>query len=311
MKLIELCEEYFLLNTDIRSEDSRRLMRLSVRHFSAYLTRDADAADLTERNFAGYVHHRRALGKAETTIEREAAKLMTLWRHASLEGHVRQPRIKVRKAQVKAPVGFTRRELRRLFRAASCYPPAIGRRVKARIPGHIYTTALLYALWYGGDRFKATYLLQRRDIVELTGAGWWLPWRGWIVFRERKRNGRTLWRRVGFWGKVAIRRLLSSHDHDGLFDSIDRTTAYAHWRTLLRQSEITADRDHGPHCMRRTGVSTIKAAGGDAQSFADHASEDTTRRHYYVPHIVDAKPAIRYLFEPFGFWRRLLASLGL
>lgn len=103
-----LVSEYLADNLNVKSPHTQRLLETSVKHFASYLGKEPEVSDLTDRNLAGYIRYRQSLKKAAATIEREAAKLMCLWRFASSCGFVTPPRIRIEKAQPAQPVAFLR-----------------------------------------------------------------------------------------------------------------------------------------------------------------------------------------------------------
>lgn len=303
--LSELCTSYLEINTAVKSQETARLMRLSVRHFSTFLARDAMIVDLTDRNLALYVQYRRHLGMKDSTIEREQAKLWTLAKWACLHGHIKPLYSRPFKAVVDTPIGFTPDELRRLFRSAFRYRADVG-----GVPGEVYMPALVYTFWDTLDRSGCIWSVTRADL-DVAGKWWW-PRRGWITLRVRKGGGRTLRRRLRWRTTRYLRRLLRAHDHDLIFSlGRHRTTLYHHWGRLLRSSGIPDDRHHGPHCLRRTGGSRFQAAGGRAQEVLDHADEKTTRVHYLVPWIVGEAQPLDRLRDPLGLFSRILGWVGL
>jgi integrase len=297
-----LCANYCAENPLVKSKETERLLRGAVTQFGLYLQRPAQVSDFKANTFTAFLRHRRKIGRAESTIEREAAKLMTLWRWAALNGMTQPPRIRVQKAQVDTPVSFLRCELRRLFREAKRYNRRIG-----GVSGDVVLTAMLSTIWDTASRIGELRALDRLD-MDVSGP-WWRR-RGWLTLRHRKRNGRTLVRPVRWSTMRRLRRLLAATDAQKPFAIVDRTTLYGHLDRVLMAAGLPTDRKHKFHCVRRSHASYLHRAGGDSQSSLDHADPQTTRLRYYDPRVTERKTAIDYLFSPLGWWDCVLAWMG-
>lgn len=297
VELEELCDEYVQTNPEIQSKETVRLLRLSVRHFGQFLDDKPLAAHLVDRNLVAYMQHRRALGRAETTIERETAKLFTLARYAARNGHAPDPRFRPKKARVDIPVAFMRHEVRALFRVANRY-----KRTIAGVPGDIFMVALLLVCWDTAERIGAVIKIERGDI-DLRGR--------WVTSRERKRNGKPLIRRVRRRTAKALASLMDAHDGPRPFGLLKRESLYYHLNRLLVDAGLPVDRKHKFHCLRRSHASWLHRAGGDSRDSLDHESDQTTRTYYHDPRVTRRWSPIDYLFDPMSPWGRLLARFGL
>ena len=297
MLLSELKEEYFTTNLFVRSPETRRLLTLSVAHFGRYLGRDALVSDLTDTNLSGYIQARRAQGRAETTIEREASKLLCLWRFAAASGTILPPRTRLAKAKLDTPVAFMRPELYRLFRAAKAYHlPICG------VPGNVYMLALLDLIWDTAERVGAIRDIKRSD-VDLPGR--------WVTIRTRKNSGRTLVRKIRRQTANSLQALIDQHDDQRVFGPLHRTSLYLHLNRILKAADLPQDRKHKFHCLRRSHASYLHQAGGDSRASLDHSSEQITRDHYLDPRVCAGKQPISYLFEPRGTLAKILGWCGL
>ncbi|MCI0541143.1 MAG: site-specific integrase [Verrucomicrobiales bacterium] len=296
MLLVELCADFVASNPSIRSPHTQRLLLTSIGHFGRFLKRSAAVRDFTDKRLAGYVQHRRELGKADATIEREAAKLMTLWRYAASRGLCAPPTIRLAKARIDTPVAFLRGEVCRLFRAAKNYDSPI-----RGVPGRLVLTALLCVIWDTAERIGALCEVDRADI-NLDGC--------WITIRSRKNGGRTMVRKLRRSTAKAVGALLANNSHRKPFGYVHRGTLYYHLKRLLVKAGLPADRRHKFHCLRKSHASYLHAAGGDARESLDHCSEEITRARYYDLRITRPRDAIRFLFDPLSPFSRLLAWLG-
>ncbi len=278
MLLGDLVEDYCAVNPFVRSPDTKRLLLLSARHFSDFLGHPARSREFSDRGLAAYMAWRRAAGLAETTIERESSKLLTLWRFAAQSGSVPPPRIRVAKAPVGPPVAFSRSELRRLFRAASRYPvPICGR------PGRLYMLPLLGLAFETGERIGALLQLERGDVVGR-----------WVTIRKRKGAGQTLVRQISRGTARAVAELSGPK----LFAGLDRTSVYYHLGLILVAAGLPTDRRHKFHAIRRSHASYLYRAGGDPTNSLGHSSEAITRVYYLDQRIVGGRQPVSYLFNP-------------
>lgn len=295
--LEELLSEYVATNPAITSDCTVRLLAGTVKLYSGFLGHVATIDDLTDRNLKVYIAHRQRIGKAGATVEREACKLLTLWRFAALHGLTKPPTMRIAKAAAHLPVAFLRAEIKALFKAA--------RRARGEcggVPNKIFFPALLGVCWDSGERVGAIRALTREDI-DLT--------KGWVTFRHRKGQGREMMKRVSWSTKRALRKLLAAHQHPTPFAHVHLTTCYFHLKSILRDAGLPADRRSMLHRLRRTHASYLKLSGGDASASLGHSSEAVTSRYYYDQRIVASKPATKYLFNPLGLWARLLSVFGL
>lgn len=296
MLLAELCADYLAGNPSIRSPHTERLLRTSVAHFGRFLERCPFANDLTDKRLTAYIRHRQRLGMAAATVEREAAKLLTLARYGAARGLLELPLLRIEKAPPAVPIAFLRGEVRQLFRAASGYRATIG-----GVPGNLVLVALLSVIWDTAERIGALCEVHRSEI-DLRGR--------WITITSRKNSGRTLVRRLSRSTVRELRKLLAASTNDKPFGFVHRGSLYHHLAKVLESAGLPADRRHKFHCLRRSHASYLHAAGGDARESLDHADEKTTRDHYFDPRITGMKNAISRLFHPFGWWDRLLSALG-
>lgn len=304
MLLSDLCANYCAENPQVKSAETERLLRGAVNQFSLYLQRAAQVYDFKAATFTAFLRYRRQLGRAESTIEREASKLMTLWRFAASNGLIDPPRIRVDKAHVDTPVAFLRSELRSLFREAERYEPMIG-----GVSGNVFMPALLATIWDTAERIGAVCQIHRVEF-DVMQQSWW-PRRGWVTIRKRKRSGRTLVRPLRASTAKYLRKLLAATDAPHPFGVVDRTTLYSHMNKLLERAGLPTDRKHKFHCVRRSHASYLTRAGGDAQTSLDHSDPKLMRERYHDPRVTQVKHAIDFLFNPRGIRDRLLAFVGL
>lgn len=296
MQLSELLERYLTTNLRIRSPETSRLLVISVKHLATFLGRPPELSDFSDDVIAGYVQHRRALGRAESTIERETAKLFTLWTYAARLGLAPWPTLILPRAKKQLPVAFTQQEVRALFRAAVRYERPI-----AGVPGNIYMPALLAITFDTAERIRAVWDLERGDVN---------PRSRWVTYRCRKGSREDITRQFRRSTAFYIRRLFKESDAKRPFAPVHRTTLYYHLDRLLEAAGLPCDRRHKFHCLRRSHASHLHAAGGDATGSLGHSSDQITRVYYLDPKITGAGNFARRLFDPLSWWGQLLAWFG-
>lgn len=310
--LEELRLTYIELNPAIRSKQTASLLRTSGRHFAKYLGREPLVTDLTDRNLAGYIRHRQGLGRAPSTCEREASKLMSMWRFAASRAWAVPPMIRIEKARPEEPVAFLKGELRRLFRAVKRYDlfmsPATRRgKVDEDFPpvaGNVVLFALLSAIWDTAERIGALCEVKREDFQPCYG---WFGRvsGGWLTITSRKGGGRTMVRKLRRTTALAMIRLLACNPHAKPFGFVHRGTLYYHLESVLRLAGLPTNRKYKFHCLRKSHASYLKLGGGDSTDSLGHSSEDITRVRYHDKRITRRWHAPDYLFNPSSWLDRL------
>ncbi len=293
-----LIVEYLAENPNVKSPHTERLIETSAKHFGTYLAREATVADLTDRNLTAFIRHRQKLGRAPATVEREAAKLMTLWRYAACCGFIQPPRIRIEKAPPGEPIAFLKREVRALFREAGRYDKKI-----TTIDGAIMLVALLSVCFDTAERIGALCEVDRNDIQ--IASNWLFITGAWITIRSRKNGGRPIVRKLRRSTARALSKHLAACPHRRPFGFVHRGTLYYHLEGLLKRAGLPTSRRHKFHCLRRSHASYLHASGGNAQESLDHAEASTTRLHYFDPRITRRNHAINLLFNPFGLRQRI------
>jgi integrase len=298
MRLDDLITEYVRSNPAITSDYTVKLLRGTVKLFSAHLGCDAEIEHLTDTNLKSYLAHRQRIGMAPATVEREGCKILTIWRYAASQGIVKAPTTRMARSAAHLPVAFLRYEVRALFKAA--------RRARGEcggVPNKIFFPALLGLVWDSGERVGAIRALTWGDI-DLR--------KGWVTFRVRKGRGAEMMKRVSWSTRRALRKLYAVHkDCVQPFAHVHLSTKYFHLKSILRDAGLPCDRRSMLHRLRRSHASYLKLAGGDAAASLGHSSEAITVRAYYDPRVVASRQPISLLFNPVGLWSRLIGFFGL
>lgn len=298
MLLSELCADYIQTNPNVSSEGTARLFRLSVQHFDSFLERAALVEDLTDAKITAYMRHRKKLGRMPATITNETKKLLAIWRWAAAPPRLMLPPPGIRLASQKpaTPHAYTRAELRRMFRAAQASDKTIG-----NVPVSIYYPALLAVVFDSGERINAVLQTKRRDF-DLTERS--------VTFRRRKNESQVLTKRLRRSTARALKRLFISHSQENPFGYVHFSTVYYHLGIIQEAAGLPSDRRKF-HAVRKSHASYVHVEGGDSTASLGHSSDSITRAVYHDPRITQRWHPIDYLFDPLGWWERLLGWLGI
>lgn len=292
MLLTELVAEYIAGNPSIGSAGTVGLYKFVVQHFAEYLGRTPLVDDLTGEHFAGYLRHRKKIGRAASTCQNEAKKLLCVWRYAARRGVIPPPGIKLPRIHPAVPHAYLRSELRRMFRSARRSKREIG-----GVPVRIYFIALLSVAFDSGERIAAV-LKTTRDDYDLRGR--------WVTFRYRKQDGRMQTKRLRRSTARAIRRLFEAHNHDSPFGFVHFSTVYYHQSSIQLEAGLPVADRRKFHAIRKSHASYLHVKGGDSTDSLGHSSDEVTREIYHDPRITRRKHAVDYLFNPLGWWERFL-----
>jgi integrase len=201
-------------------------MRLSVRHFGRFMGRAPCVSDLSRSSLAGYMRHRSAQGIADTTIERETAKLVTLANAAASQGLIGPLNFTVKKIPPGPPMALNKRQIRALFREVRCYDRTIN-----GYPGALYLTAYLMVCWYSGERPGTVHKMGRDDF----DFGGRFLWRHvWATFRYRKGHGKTLIKRLPRPAAVACEKYFALCPCGHPFMIVAMASLYPHLNRVLK-----------------------------------------------------------------------------
>lgn len=292
MHVEEILRTYLARNLRIESDKTRSLYRYVVADFAESLNREPTAADFTDDNLAAFIQHRRQLGRSPHTIDREADRLLTLWRCAAQERLCPWPRIKLKSHAPPIPEAWLRPEVESLFAAAGRYPTPI-----KGVPGGLFLLGLLGVFWDTGERLTPVLDLARTD-VDLSARI--------VRLRGRKAGARDMVREISRATADDVRRLLAAHNGAGVFAGSSRATVYYHLPKLLTIAGLPVDRRSKFHRLRRSHASHLHAAGGDATASLGHSSDAVTRASYLDSRVTRGKSAVSRLFNPRRRWWRLL-----
>lgn len=293
--LSQICTTYCESTDSVRSEHTQRLLEHAIRRYSEWLGHEAELDDLSDRNLISYMRSREKQGMAHATIERESAKLLTLWRYAALNGWVKPPTVRIRKAKCRTPRAYSRSELRRLFSEAKRT-----KRTIRRLPGNVFWPAMLYSCWDSGERINGVREI-RRDDFDLIGR--------WLTLRNRKGNGEVLVKKLRRRTVKYVRALLVLSDAEKPFAIVSKSAQYKSYKEILKDAGLATDRDSLFHRIRKSHASHLHRRGGDAAESLGNTPE-VCRKHYLDPRLTGGKQAADLLFDPLSVWSRLRELLG-
>jgi integrase len=311
MTIAEVFDDWSESNPRIRSEETRRLMRSSVKQFVAFLGQEPVLADMTEKSLTAFIQHRKALGRSPRTIEREAAKISGLWRWAARRGWCKAPMVSIRKSAPPTPTAWSRQELERLLVAARDYDGMMVNKRTRRFSRHLKVStmfvALIRVLFDTGERITATRKLRWSD-VDLPGR--------FVCFRADTRKGGASdnVQRISRKAARALKQWKSELEAAGeysttgtVFPERDRATYYEHYRRILALAGLPYTRRESFHKIRRSHATHLYVVGGDATLSLGHESDQMTREYYLDPKYVRRDYAADLLSGGIGQWLRRLA----
>jgi integrase len=292
----ELATRYIAANPSVKSPHTKRLYENAVRHLDKFLGRVSTVADLTDETLTAYVRHREEKDGAKyATVEREANKIISLWRWAAERKWLCPPLVRVKKNTPPAPTAWNRKELALLFKGAREYRASV-----KGVPADIMFTAFLMLAFETGERLAALQDVRWSDI-DLDNR--------WVIYRKETRKGRGKTtdnlQRISRKAVKVLRQLqeytgpdkprfvrnglgdvpvvdgATKETIDGkVFPESDRGTLYYHMKRILASVGLEKDRRSMFHRMRRTHATFLYIAGGDPTASLGHYSDQMTRDHY-------------------------------
>lgn len=283
MLLRTLLRTYLARNLRIESEATKRLYTYTTDAFAAFLGRESTTEDFTDDNLAEFVQHRRQ-SRSVHTVDREAGRLLTLWRFASRLGHCQWPTIQVKRHAPPLPEAWLEHEVKAIFAAAAGYPEQI-----KGCQGSTFFLALLGVFWETGERMLPVVELRRSD-VDIRGCT--------VRLRGRKGGAQDTVRAISKETAKDLAALMAMHKHPLAFAGAHRTTLYYHLPKLLILAGLPFDRRSKFHRLRRSHASHLAARGGDATSSLGHSSDAVTRKSYLDPRVIGRESVVARLFDP-------------
>lgn len=284
-KLLEAFEAYRLRKLlSARPGTVDKYVR-AIGHCRSILQREPLVSDLSGELVAAVMARKRAQGRSLHTVNDARKVLVALWAWVARRKLVNEwPDIDRIKCGHASPVAWTREELAKLFHAADNMPGHV-----LGVPANLFWPALLLVLWDTGERIGAILKLSRSA---LNGDCLTVP--------AASRKGRTRDRLYRLHPEtVAAVDKLRDFDPELLIAYRGHAdTIFGRFSSVLRHAGLPVDAKHKFHCIRKSVASHGAALGADPSTLMDHASGDTTRRHYLDPRIAKRPKPVDLLFRP-------------
>lgn len=262
--LLCLYDQFERSNRRINSPKTGALYRLALRQFSAAIGEpQPTVAHLTDDNLVALEKHLR--GRSIETINHTTKRIKSLWRWCAQRGLVTTWPTTQR---LKAPEPYRRAwssdEMRQLLSACS------------RMTGeyHGIPASQWWRVWH----------LVQWDTGERTGALLALRW-DWFtgcaldIPGASRKGGKHAFYLMSQQTIEELRQF-KKPARDLIFPHGCTQTFYNHYTKLLTLAGLPTSRRHKPQRVRRSHLTYWHMAGEDAQARAQHASGDTTIRHY-------------------------------
>lgn len=239
--------------------------------------------EISSESLATYRDRRLEEGRSPSTVRVEVARLRALGKWVGVDLTCKLPR-----AVQRAPVAWTRKQLKTLFRQARRTHRTI-----YGVPGTIFWPALLGLCYDTGERIGAIKKLEWSD-VDLESRT--------VRYRAEIRKGhyRDAVGRISRQTTRDLLRLQQVTDTAKIFTIGHKANLWRQFTLLLEDAGLPSDRRSKFHRLRRTHATQIHLAGGDATAALGHSSDAVTRDHYLDPRQIGrALP-----WRP-GWWGRL------
>lgn len=280
-------EAYLPLKLRGASEKTSRQYQIQIGHFSRHLGREATLADLDDDVLSVFLWQRaQATSKANSNKCRN--HLLALWRFAARKRYVEHfPDVPKLPEPKRTPQAWTMEQINRLFAACASYEQPIG-----RYHGADWMTALHWFLWNTGERIGAVLAVERSHVDLAAGT---------VRIPAEIRKGQRADAFYRLWPETvaALKRIWSDAPGRAFPFPKHKATLYNRYRKLLISAGLPTGRFCGPHRMRKSFASHLKAMGGDATKALGHSDPSVTEGSYIDPGIVsDASDKIDLLPRP-------------
>ena len=272
-----------------RSPETTRLYLISLRHFDRTLGHEARLEDLTDDNLNRHCQRVRDEGKAASTVNKDLAQILTIWRFAHRLGMVQNwPDVMKEVEPERVPMAWMPEEVNALLAHIQRSGDHIG-----EVPAKYFWKAFVLVAIDTGERVSA-----------IRSSRWdWLSG-NWMSIPAEARKGKTR-DRVYHLNAVTLEVFKSIRKHTDSPLIFPWPYCKSHfWRKysqVLEGAGLPTGRKSGPHRLRKTHASAVHAAGHSAQEAMDHQDARTTRA-YLDPRLTNtARPCdilAAYLANP-------------
>jgi integrase len=268
-------DQYFPLNLQILSPDTRYQYNVAFRAFAEFLERPATLADLNDDTLTLWI--RREVDRkhlALTTIRERVGRIKALWTWLAKRQTVATfPTFASPRPVESQPKALTDEQLRRLFRSAAKERGEIG-----GIPAALWWMSFLAFVWNTAER-KSAALAVRVEWFDLS--------RQLCVIPPEVRKGKRKWATYKIWPETMplIYQAIECDPARELMWPFPHCAGsyYTRYDRILREAGIPVDRKHKTHSLRVTHATVRTVLGGDATRALLHSDRSTTERHYIDP----------------------------
>lgn len=281
---------YVPLKLRAASPNTLRLYEQAFARFAEFLGHEPQPADLNDVDVAGFLSHRRAIGRAPDTVEKERDRLVAIWRflctRRRLDGSpyvLDMPTVAPELLPERTPQAWLLPELAAMFSHVATLRGMVG-----IFRACLWWTALLRVAWITGERIGALLQLRWRDF-DLVGR--------WVVVPVLARKGRRRDMLFELDGETVDALLaIGPGPPDALVFPWPQSysSIWDGFKRILRGAGLPTDRRSKFHRIRRSTASHFEAAGGNATELLGHADRQTTEK-YLDPRIVKRPSAARLL----------------
>lgn len=233
------------------------------------------------------------------TVKRDMDCLLALWRFAHTTGlSKRGPIIRPIHAPTPTPIALTRDQVDAVWLAmrTESRPVLVSPSPRLEVPGSLWWEPLFLLCWDTAERLTPVFTLVERDI-DLHNL--------WVRFPAESRKGSSAdnVKPIHPDTAEAIKRLLAFyHKRQGnsrIFRwSSNDGTLWPRLGAIMERAGIPNTREFKFHCLRKSSVSHLVAAGGNGADHAGHSNPQITKRHYEDPAITGANQGLTKLFRP-------------
>lgn len=287
--LRDVLDDYAAKKLRRANPNTKRKIGIAIGHWQKMVGHEPSTDDLVDEAVEEFQDRLIELnGLAEDTAASYTHKILALWRFAFHRRQVENwPMVDVIAPAEHIPVAWSEMELCRLFGSLSIQTGFIG-----CVPAADWWLALHWVLWESWERIGATLKL---------------PWSQvnldqrflWFAAKTRKGRTRDKGHMVSPETADALRKIVEPKRELVFPWPYDRALIWYRYKKILLEAGLPFDRYHMFHCMRRSGASHMKKAGGNPSQTLDHSDPKVTER-YIDPRIAPPVSPCTVLFRPAG-----------
>lgn len=288
--LREVLDEYARKKLRRADPSTKKKFGIALNHWSRMVGHEPSTDDLRDDAVEEYQDTLIELHElSEDTSVSYTKKILALWRFAHRMRYLDAwPMVDVIVPAEHIPVAWSRDELKRLFSALKTQTGFVG-----GVPASGWWLALHWVLWDSWERIGATLKL---------------PWGNvnleqrylWFAAKTRKGKRRDKGHALH---EITVASLaeIQNPNRELVFPwPYNRMTLWNRYRRILFDAQLPCDRYHMFHCMRRSGASHMRAAGGNPSQTLDHSDPAVTDRSYIDPRVAPPQSPSDILFRPTG-----------